>query len=64
MSLGVLVGTLVATVAVVAAFETAWELQDANAAALGEVCLDGAGNFDAVRAMLDGPADRFFVFKP
>lgn len=42
----------------VAAFKTAWELQDANAAALGEVCLDGAGNFDEVRAMLDGTADR------
>ena len=41
-----------------AAFKTAWELQDANAASLGEVCLDGAGNFDEVRAMLDGPADR------
>ena len=47
-----------ARAACVAAFKTAWELQDANAAALGEVCLDGAGNFDAVRAMLDGPADR------
>lgn len=41
-----------------AAFKTAWELQDANAASLGEVCLDGAGNFNEVRAMLDGPADR------
>ena len=43
----------------VAAFETAWELQDANAATLGEVCLDGAGNFDEVRVEPSRRARRF-----
>jgi hypothetical protein len=47
-----------AKAACAATFETAWELQETNAADAGEECLDGAGHFDEVRALLDAPADR------
>ena len=47
-----------AKAACAASFETAWLLQDDLAAGVMQECLDGPGNFDEVRAMLDGPADR------
>lgn len=39
-------------------FETASQRQDADARAIGEVCLDGERNEHEVRAIPDGPADR------
>lgn len=47
-----------AKAACAATFEAAWMLQDDTVAGVMQECLDGPGNFDEVRAMLDAPADR------